>query len=144
MEKEKMKKRIRSGYVDVYEGQTTDEDIQKGFQLIEQEKSIVGKITEEMISDGDDESDKLLTLYLESTPKERALLDCALIALCGWSLHTIIDMMTKPEDEGNAPKEGVHHANKGISDREKKKENQRKTEAGRADCSSRQCRVAAK
>lgn len=116
MEKEKMKKRIRSGYVDVYEGQTTDEDIQKGFQLIEQEKSIVGKITEEMISDGDDESDKLLTLYLESTPKERALLDCALIALCGWSLHTIIDMMTKPEDEGNVPKEGVHHANKGISD----------------------------
>ena len=35
MEKKKMKKRIRSGYVDVYEGQTTDEDIQKGFQLIE-------------------------------------------------------------------------------------------------------------
>lgn len=98
MEKEEMKKRIRSGYVDVYEGQTTDEDIQKGFQLIEQEKSIVGKITEEMISDGDDESDKLLTLYLESTPKERALLDCALIALCGWSLHTMIDMMMKPED----------------------------------------------
>ena len=98
MEKEEMKKRIRSGYVDVYEGQTTDEDIQKGFQLIEHEKSIVGKITEEMISDGDDESDKLLTLYLESTPKERALLDCALIALCGWSLHTMIDMMMKPED----------------------------------------------
>ena len=98
MEKKEMKQRIRSGYVDVYEDQTTDEDIQKGFQLIEQEKSIVAKITEEMISDGDDESDKLLNLYLESTPKERALLDCALIALCGWSLHTMIDMMTKPDN----------------------------------------------
>lgn len=93
-----MKKRIRSGYVDMYEGQTTDEDIQNGFQLIEKEKSIVAKIMEEMVSDGDDESDKLLNLYLESTPKERALLDCVLIALCDWSLHTIIDMMTKPED----------------------------------------------
>ena len=30
MEKEEMKKRIRSGYVDMYESQTTDEDIQKG------------------------------------------------------------------------------------------------------------------
>ena len=79
-------------------------------------ESVIGKIMEEMVSDGDDESDKLLNLYLESPPKERALLDCALIALCGWSLHTIIDMMTKPEDEGNIPKEGVHHANKGISD----------------------------
>ena len=98
MEKKEMKKRIRSGYVDMYEGQTTDEDIQNGFQLIEKEKSIVAKIMEEMVSDGDDESDKLLNLYLESTPKERALLDCALIALCGWSLHTIIDTMTKPED----------------------------------------------
>lgn len=98
MEKKEMKKRIRSGYVDMYEGQTTDEDIQNEFQLIEKEKSIVAKIMEEMVSDGDDESDKLLNLYLESTPKERALLDCALIALCGWSLHTIIDMMTKPED----------------------------------------------
>ena len=97
-EEEVMKKRIRSGYVDMYEGQTTDEDIQNGFQLIEKEKSIVAKIMEEMVSDGDDESDKLLNLYLESTPKERALLDCALIALCGWSLHTIIDMLTKPED----------------------------------------------
>lgn len=50
-----MKKRIRSGYVDMYEGQTTDEDIQNGFQLIEKEKSIVAKIMEEMVSDGDDE-----------------------------------------------------------------------------------------
>lgn len=116
MEKKEMKKRIRSGYVDMYESQATDEDIQKGFQLIEKEESVIGKIMEEMASDGDDESDKLLNLYLESTPKERALLDCALIALCGWSLHTIIDMMTKPEDEGNVPKEGAHHANKGISD----------------------------
>lgn len=31
MEKEEMKKRIRSGYVDMYESQTIDEDIQKGF-----------------------------------------------------------------------------------------------------------------
>lgn len=98
MEKEEMKKRIRSGYVDMYKSQTTDEDIQKGFQFIEKEESVIGKIMEEMVSDGDDESDKLLNLYLESTPKERALLDCALIALCGRSLHTIIDMMTKPED----------------------------------------------
>lgn len=63
MEKKEMKKRIRSGYVDMYEGQTTDEDIQNGFQLIEKEKSIVAKIMEEMVSDGDDESDKLLIAY---------------------------------------------------------------------------------
>ena len=61
---------------------------------------------QEMMSDGDDDSDKLLDLYLESTAEERALLDCALIALCGWSLHTIIDMMTKTgaDDQEDASK----------------------------------------
>lgn len=54
MEKEEMKKRIRSGYVDMYESQTIDEDIQKGFQLIEKEESVIGKIMEEMVSDGDE------------------------------------------------------------------------------------------
>lgn len=98
MEKEKeRKKRIRSGYVDVYTNQTTDEDLRAGYQLTEQEESIIGKITQEMMSDGDDDSDKLLDLYLESTAEERALLDCALITLCGWSLHTIISMMTKTD-----------------------------------------------
>lgn len=95
--KEERKKRSRSGYVDVYMGQTTDADLRAGYQLTEQEESIIGKITQEMISDGDDDSDKLLDLYLESTAEERALLDCALIALCGWSLHTIIGMMTKTD-----------------------------------------------
>lgn len=105
MEKEEEKRRrIRSGYVDTYIGQTTDQDLQMGYQLVEQEESIIGKITEEMMFDGDDESDKLLDLYLESTPKERTLLDCALMALCGWSLHTIIDMMVKADTDN---KEGV-------------------------------------
>lgn len=98
MERKEKKMRIRSGYVDAYKSQTTDEDLRKGFQLVEQEESIIGKIAEEMASDGDDESGKLLNLYLESTAKERALLDCTLMALCGWSLHTIISMMTETDD----------------------------------------------
>ena len=97
MEQKRKKIRVRSGYVDFYKSQTTDEDLRMGFQLVKREESIIGKIMAEMVSDGDDDSEKLLDLYLESTPKERALLDCALMSLCGWSLHTIIDMMLKAD-----------------------------------------------
>lgn len=90
--------RVQTSYVKYYIGQTTDEDIKAAYQMLEQEKSVINKIMEEMASDGENESDKLLALYEESTKEERALLDSALIAICGWSLHTIIEMMKSGEN----------------------------------------------
>ena len=68
-------------------GRTKNETLE---HAIENDYDVIAKIFEEMETDCDWESSRLLDLYLQADEKERAILDAMLVYLCGWSMETII------------------------------------------------------
>ena len=59
-----------------------------------EEQTLIDKVEKAMSSDDEDreyESEILLTTYEEATTEEKAKIDKCFIALCGWSLKTLID-----------------------------------------------------
>ena len=69
-------------------GSTSDETIKKA---LEKRLDIISTIRSEMESDDDNESVRLLGLYEAADDNERAILDAALVALCGWTMENIIE-----------------------------------------------------
>lgn len=52
--------------------------------------TLIERIYEEMLSDDEDDSDRLKALYEQATPDQKKVLDDALICICGYSLQTLI------------------------------------------------------
>lgn len=78
---------------DCFIGTTTQEDVCEFWKEYKTQNnpSLISTISEEMQSDTEDESSELLLLYMISDEKERAMLDYMLVALCGWSMKTLIE-----------------------------------------------------
>lgn len=53
--------------------------------------SIVSRVQEYMVTDDDDQSERLLNDYRAASPVEQKAIDDAFICLCGYSLATIIE-----------------------------------------------------
>lgn len=59
--------------------------------------SLSNRIRNELLSDSEDDSQQLTNLYREAPTEGRELMDMAFIALCGWSLTTMLDEEAKEE-----------------------------------------------
>lgn len=70
-----------------YLGGTKDETVERA---IDYDYDVITVIKKEMETDCDWESLKLLELYLQADEKERAILDAALVCMCGWTMESII------------------------------------------------------
>lgn len=51
--------------------------------------SLIAKIQRAMVSDDDDQSERLLNTYLEADDAGKSLIDDFMICLCGWSMKTM-------------------------------------------------------
>lgn len=51
--------------------------------------SIIGQIQDAMVCDDEDQSDRLERLYEHSDEAGKALIDAALICICGYSIPTL-------------------------------------------------------
>jgi len=54
------------------------------------EETLIDRILAQMLFDDEDDSTILETLYTNSNTQEKALLDKAFVAVCGWTLETLI------------------------------------------------------
>lgn len=76
-----------------------EEKLEQALKACE-EKSFIALIVNEILSDGDDESEKLLRLYRNATKEERMLIDAFCVYLCGWSVPTLVStFLDELEDE---------------------------------------------
>ena len=63
--------------------------------------SIVSRIQEYILTDDDDQSERLKNDYQHASQKEKQAIDNAFISLCGYSLATVIEEAKHDEeDEG--------------------------------------------
>lgn len=78
---------------DCFKGETTLEQIKAFWQQYDGfgEPVLVQTILSEMESDKDDESERILALYSMVNERDRALLDYLLVALCGWTLSSLME-----------------------------------------------------
>lgn len=61
-------------------------------------KNIVQTITNAILTDDCNQSNRIISLYNQSLKTERELIDSVLIALCGWSFKTLYKDSKKMED----------------------------------------------
>lgn len=87
-------------YYDFMLEETTDDVLKEAMKIIEENEdeygsdySISGTVSAEMFSDDEDDSNRLLEMYLDADKKERAIMDAMLVCLCGYSMSSIIDIM---------------------------------------------------
>jgi hypothetical protein len=52
--------------------------------------SLIATITEEILSDDTDQSNRLQSLYENGTEQDRKAIDEAMMCVCGWTLETLI------------------------------------------------------
>ena len=71
-----------------YKGETEDQTIK---EAQENKCDIVGQIMEEMMSDDENDTERLLFAYENATEEERAIMDYVLVCLCGYTMNTIIE-----------------------------------------------------
>ena len=71
----------------VFTGDTTSQEAQAA---IKNQLDVVSAIEMEMLSDDENESLYLLDLYVKGTARERSIMDSVIVALCGWTMSTII------------------------------------------------------
>ncbi len=77
---------------DCFMGETTLEQLKAFWQQYDgYEPVLVQTILSEMESDKDDESERILALYSMVNERDRALLDYFLVALCGWTLSSLME-----------------------------------------------------
>ena len=89
--------------INCFRGSTTREEVEKFLKECEEESepTLIQTILEEMECDDEDESERLLLLYLNSNERDRALLDCLLVSLCGWTMSTLIEKTREKRAEEN-------------------------------------------
>lgn len=77
---------------DCFKGETTLEQIKVFWTQYNgyDEPMLTQTILREMESDKEDESERILALYSMVDERERALLDYLLVALCGWTLSSLM------------------------------------------------------
>ena len=87
-------------YYDFMLDETTDDVLKEAMKIIEENEdeygsdySISGTVSMQMFSDEEDDSNRLLEMYLDADKKERAIMDAMLVCLCGYSMSSIIDIM---------------------------------------------------
>jgi hypothetical protein len=56
----------------------------------DQINNIIPALREEMASDGENESDKLLAYYLRCNTQEKAVVDNVMMYICGWTFETLL------------------------------------------------------
>jgi len=79
---------LNDKYHRLYKGDTSEEVIR---QADKDKVDIISQLFTEMTTDDENETEKLLELYLNVTDEERALLDYMLVSICGNTLHTLIE-----------------------------------------------------
>ena len=68
--------------------------------------NIVPTIRDEMLEDGENESEELLEYYICCNPQEKAVVDNVLMYLCGWRFSSILKKCRITVDQdGNPGKE---------------------------------------
>lgn len=86
-----------------FAGYTTDDDLKKVKALMEgkdkYDNPFADMIRSEMEYDSDSRWTDLYDVYESADEEERAICDSLMAALCGWTFHSIIDMVGK-EAEG--------------------------------------------
>ena len=73
---------------DVYKGDTTDEEIN---EAISGKLDVMTAIINEIQTDDENESMRLLEAYKDASEEERAVLDYALTCITGYTMGTIIE-----------------------------------------------------
>ena len=63
----------------------------------DEEKSLICKIRDEIESDGEDETSKLLQAYKEASGDQAAAIDYALVCLTGWTMKSLLVKMLGKE-----------------------------------------------
>ena len=76
-------------FYETFKGYTKDESIEAA---LNSEVDVISKISEEMMTDEENESDGLLRDYLAASEIERSIMDSVLVRLCGWSMEMIITL----------------------------------------------------
>lgn len=83
-----------------FKGDTTLDQIKRFWEQYnrQDESSLVQTIFNEMASDSEDESENILALYSMVDERDRSLLDYLLVALCGWTLSSLMDINKKEKE----------------------------------------------
>ena len=76
----------------IYLNETTKEEVQ---DAIDDQLDIISQVMSEMLSDDENDTTRLLCMYLEGTPEERAIMDEVLVCLCGECMSSIINHAEK-------------------------------------------------
>ncbi len=95
-EAEKFLEEPKDAYHSCFKGRTSAKEVirvlKKRFKNAESSFSVINTIFEEMTNDDQDDSSNLLAAYANATEEERAIMDYQLVCICGWSLHSLIQM----------------------------------------------------
>ena len=79
----------------IYLNETTKEEVQ---DAIDEKLDIISQVMSEMLSDDENDTTRLLCMYLEGTPEERAIMDEVLVCLCGECMSSIINHARKADN----------------------------------------------
>ena len=53
--------------------------------------SLVSQIAQEIASDDEDDSERIIRAYRNASAEERHVIDCILVWITGWSIKTLLD-----------------------------------------------------
>lgn len=53
--------------------------------------SLVSRIAEAIMSDDDDQSERLIDTYQQASPEQQQAIDDCLICICGWSIPSLME-----------------------------------------------------
>lgn len=73
---------------DIFKKSTSTEDIASA---LKERLDVVGQIMNDMMTDDENDSKKLLCIYQNSSPEERGIMDYVLVCLCGYTMHSVIE-----------------------------------------------------
>lgn len=79
----------------IYLNETTKEEVQ---DAIDEKLDIISQVMSEMLSDDENDTVRLLCMYLDGTPEERAIMDEVLVCLCGECMSSIINHARKADN----------------------------------------------
>ncbi len=88
--------------------QTSDEMINEAIKAFhEDDCSVVCQVADEIQSDGDDDTAKLLQMYKYASEDQKAVIDATLVHLTGWSLRSLLERMGIKQREVNDNLAGI-------------------------------------
>jgi len=86
---------IINGWAEKEEVRATDAQVQAA---LEQDGSLIEMISEELESDSEDDSDRLLRMYLLANEHEKATIDGVLTCITGWTMKSLLTRMGITEE----------------------------------------------